>query len=150
MSGVLRNPRHERYAQGLAAGYEKGRAYQEAGYKGKAHAQLDRQSHIAQRVKELLDMRSRRAELSRKDILDRIYQDWELSRKLGQMGAALKAAHLMGTELHRMFIERKEVGGPGDFDSKSEDELRKIINDGLKDLGWEEGKEILPPSSTIN
>lgn len=150
MSSVLRNPRHERYAQNLAAGQDRAMAYREAGYEGKSHANLDRQPHIKQRVRELLDARSRRAELSRKDILDRIYQDWELARKLGQVPAALKAAELMGKELHRMFVERREIGGPGDFDNKSEEELRKIINDGIKDLGWEEGKDIPPPSSTIN
>lgn len=148
--GVLRNPRHERYAQGLAAGQAKPEAYKLAGYDGKGHRQLDKQPYIQQRVRELLDMRSKRAELSRKDILDRIYQDWELARKLGQVPAALKAAELMGKELHKMFVDRREVGGPGDFDNKSEEELRKIINDGLKDLGWEEGKDIPPPSSAIN
>jgi hypothetical protein len=150
MGNVLRNPRHERYAQGLAAGQSKQEAYKLAGYEGRSSAQLDRQPHIHNRVRELLDSRSRRAELSRKDILDRIYQDWELARKLGQVASALKAGELMGRELHKMFVERKEIGGPGDFDNKSEAELRQIINDGLKDLGWEEGKDILPPSSTIN
>jgi phage terminase small subunit len=148
MGNVLRNPRHERYAQGLAAGQSKQEAYKLAGYEGRSSAQLDKQPHIHNRVRELLDSRSRRAELSRKDILDRIFQDWELSRKLGQMSAALKAGHLMGTELHRMFIERKEVGGPGDFDSKSEDELKKIIEDGLHDLGWDVATA--KPDKTLN
>ena len=38
-----------------------------------------------------------------------------------------------------MFTERKEIGGPGDFDSKSEEELKKIVQDGIKELGWDPG-----------
>src|SRR5438045_3014310 len=103
-SAVLRNPQHELYAQGRASGLSKFEAYQKAGYKGQsAQASIvDAKPHIRQRVKELLEQFSHRAELSRKDILDRIFQDWDLARKLGQVPAALKAAELMGRELHKM------------------------------------------------
>lgn len=146
---VLRNPQHELYAQARVSGLTKEQAYQQAGYTGTSGAMhaLDRKPHIRSRIAQLLDNASKRSELSRKDILDRIYQDWELCRKLGQMSASLKAGELMGKELHRMFVDRREVGGPGDFDSKSEDELRQIVRDGLKDLGWEEDHPNQPPSS---
>ena len=150
MAGVLRNPQHEIYAQARAAGCNKDEAYQKAGYKGKsiqAICRMDTKIDIRQRIKEILESSARRAELSRRDILDRIYQDWELARKLGQVPAALKAAELMGRELHRMFTERKEIGGPGDFDNKTEDELRDIVRDGLKDLGWDQEEESIPPSA---
>lgn len=145
--GILRNPRYELFAQGIAAGLSKKDAYLKAGFKGTGHAcfMLAGRPEIKQRVKELLDNAANRAELSRKDILDRIFQDWELARKLGQVPAALKAAELMGKEMHRMFVERKEVGGPGDFDNKTEDELRQIVEDGLKELGWGEA-----PSNSVN
>ncbi len=153
MASVLRNPRHEIFAQCIAAGLSSKEAYQKAGYTGKyqhLYSRVNNLPHIRQRVKDLLAASARRAELSRKDILDRIFQDWELARKLGQVPAALKAAELMGREIHKMFTERKEIGGPGDFDNKSEEELRTIVKEGLKDLGWEDDVIIPPNPSTIN
>lgn len=148
-TGLLRNRRYELFAQGLAAGYDPAKAYQEAGFKGKnptaAAYRISAKPEVQRRVKELLKNSAIRAELSRKDILDRILEDWESSRKLGQMASALKAAELIGRETHRMFTERKEIGGPGDFDTKSEEELRQIINEGLTELGWDK-----PPSSSVN
>lgn len=137
--GILRNPRYEIYAQGRASGLSGSEAYQKAGFQGRTgYTTLERRTEIARRIKEILESGATRAELSRRDILDRIFADWELARKLGQVPAALKAAELMGKELHRMFVERKEVGGPGDFDNKSEDELREMITKDIKDLGWDE------------
>lgn len=150
-SSVLRNARHELYAQGVASGLAKIEAYGLAGFSNKSpncFRHLDGRPDIQNRIKQLLEHASRRAELTRKDILDRIFQDWELARKLGQVPAALKAAELMGKELHKMFVERREVGGAGDFDNKTEDELKAIVREGLKDLGWEE--ENTPPSTSIN
>ena len=153
MGNVLRNPRHERYAQGIVAGLTRQEAYAQAGFHSKngssAARVLHNQPHVQARIKELMDNVSRRSELSRKEILDRILQDWDLSRKLGQMSAALKAGDMLGRELHKMFVERKEIGGAGDFDNKSEDELREIIRNDMKDLGWDE--DTIPPDpSAIN
>lgn len=147
--GILRNHRYELFAQGIAAGLPPGEAYTQAGFRGKntsaGASNLSAKTEIRNRIQQLLNLSAKRSELSRRDILDRIFQDWELARKLGQVPAALKAAELMGKEMHKMFVERKEVGGPGDFDNKSEEELRQIIQDGLEELGWEK-----PPSSSIN
>lgn len=115
-------------------------AYEKAGFKGKranAFVEIDKNPLVVRRIDELLSQSAARSELSRRAILDRIFQDWELARKLGQVPAALKAAELMGREMHKMFTERKEIGGPGDFDNKSEDELRSIINAEMRDLGWD-------------
>ena len=155
MAGVLRNPQHEIFAQARAAGCNKDEAYQKAGYRGKssqAMGRIDAKPDVRQRIKEILESSARRAELSRRDILDRIYQDWELSRKLGQMSAALKAGDMLGRELHKMFVERREVGGPGDFDNKTEEELREIILNDMKDLGWDKDKDdaIIPPDKSLN
>lgn len=152
---VLHNPRHELYAQGIAAGLSRHEAYQRAGYKGKgssAASSILEKTHpyIRRRIDELLKVSAAKSELTRKNILDRIFQDWELARKLGQVPAALKAAELMGREMHKMFTERKEIGGPGDFDNKSEDELREIIRKELGDLGWNEDDNLPPSPSAIN
>jgi hypothetical protein len=143
--GLLRNPRYELYAQGVASGLSRFEAYQKAGFKGKSCSSIDRRPEVQHRIKEILDSAASRAELSRKDILDRIFEDWQLARKLGQMAAALKAGELMGKEMHRMFVERKEVGGPGDFDNKTEDELREMIAKDIHDLGWDKETSETPP-----
>jgi hypothetical protein len=140
----LRNRRHELFAQMIVAGCPRPEAYQKAGFKGNGSRanQLYNRPDVRKRIDELMAASANRAELSRKQILDRIYEDWDNSRRLGQMASALKAAELMGKELHKMFVERKEVGGPGDFDAKSEDELRQIVEDGIKELGWDQPKTI--------
>lgn len=144
--GILRKPRYELFAQGIVAGLAPDEAAKRAGYKSQnAGYALSAKPEIKRRIDELLNNSARRSELSRRDILDRIFQDWELARKLGQVPAALKAAELMGKEMHKMFVERKEVGGPGDFDNKTEDELRQIIQEGMEELGWQK-----PPSSSVN
>ena len=151
MVSVLRNPRHEIYAQCIVAGLSKEEAYQKAGFRGKRPNLISRVNnlpYIRQRIKDLFESSARRAGLSRKDILDRIFQDWELSRKLGQMSAALKAGDMLGRELHHMFTERKEIGGPGDFDNKSEEELRDMIINDIKELGWDDA--IIPPNKPLN
>ena len=147
----LRSVRHELYCQGVAGGLSRTGAYQAAGFKGKkpgAYATLDNNPLVQRRIEELLKQISAKSELSRRAILDRIFQDWELARKLGQVPAALKAAELMGREMHKMFTERKEIGGPGDFDNKSETELRDIIAKELVDLGWEGDIDNLPATTT--
>jgi hypothetical protein len=118
-------------------------AYGKAGFKngnGNAH-HLASRSEVRRRIRELMRQGAIRAELSRKEILERIYDDWETSRTLGQMSSALKAAELMGREMHKMFTERKEIGQPGDFDNKSEEELREIINKEMEELGWDKPPE---------
>ncbi len=152
-NSVLRNPRHELYAQGLAAGLTRAESYIKAGFKGKlpaiAASCLERNHpNIPKRVSELLKNSAARAELSRKDILDRILEDWGLARKLGQTASALKAAELYGREVHKMFTERKEIGGPGDFDNKTEAELREMIENDIRDLGWENAT--IPPGKSLN
>lgn len=148
MTSVLRNARYELFAQGIAKGLSREDAYQHAGFEGNAKrcaGNIARKPLIRKRIDELLSNAASRAELSRAKILERIYDDWEQSRRLGQMPAALKAGEMLGKELHRMFVERKEIGGPGDFDSKTEEELRQIVEDGIKELGWDRDT---PPSGT--
>jgi hypothetical protein len=140
----LRNVKHELFCQMIVAGAPRGEAYQKSGFQGKTeHANtygtmLLAKPEIKKRIEQLLQNSASRAEISRKQILERIMEDWDSSRRLGQMSSALKAAELMGKELHKMFVERKEVGGPGDFDSKTEDELKEIVREGLKELGWDD------------
>ena len=139
--GVLRNLEDERFCQMVVAGKEPADAYLETGgTSGNPPLAASRRMArkiIRKRVEELLDVGARRAQLSRSQVLQRIYDDWELSRKLGQMAAAATNAKMMGMELHKMFVERKEIGGPGDFDNKSPEELLAFITKELGELGMD-------------
>jgi hypothetical protein len=143
--GFLRNPKYELYAQNRVSGMGVKEASHKAGFKCKNGSyQLERNPQIVRRMRELKAQGAARVELSRKQILDRIFDDWNTSRQLGQMASALKAAELMGKEMFKMFVDRKEVGQPGDFDNKSEDELRQIIEQEMRELGWSDTNP--PPS----
>jgi len=139
--GVLRNINDERFCQLVVSGMEPGEAYKTVGYTAKnpgyAASRKMAKPVVRKRMEELLDVGARKAMLSRSMILQRIYEDWELSRKLGQMASAISAGKLMGMELHKMFIERKEIGGPGDFDAKSPEELLEYIKKELGELGMD-------------
>jgi len=144
--GVLRNINDERFCQLVVSGREPGLAYTDTGGASKnpeyAADRRLRKPVIRRRIEELLDVGARKAMLSRSQILQRIFEDWELSRKLGQMAAAATNAKLMGSELHRMFIDRKEIGGPGDFDAKTPEELMAYIKEELMELGVD-AKEVI-------
>ena len=147
--GRLRNIRHELFCQLIVGGCPRDEAYTKAGFKAKDGKRgatlLFAKPEIKKRVDDLMGASASRAEISRKQILERIMDDWDTSRTLGQMSSCLKAAELMGKELHKMFVERKELGDPGDFDSKSEEELKQIIEEGIKELGWDHD-----PPETLN
>lgn len=131
--GVLYDVREEKFAQAIVRGAKPGVAKTDAGYSAKRPTKnLLTEPRIQKRIQELMEGAARRAEMTRADILDRIKQDWDAARSLGQMSAALKAAEMVGKELHKMFVDRKEIGTAGEFDSKSEDELREYIK---KELG---------------
>lgn len=133
---TLKNPRHERFAQELAAGKTQGDAYQVAGFKphrGNAHA-LVQQQHISDRVAELLSARQaaeakateiaiERAAVSKEWIIEKLRENVERSMQAiavfdrdgeptGEYrydgGVANRALELLGKE-HGMFIDRKIV-----------------------------------------
>lgn len=131
--GVLRNVKYERFAQLIAQGIAPNEAAEDVGYKS-SYGLLKKQV-IDDRIKELLKNAAARAELTRRDIYNGIFDDIQLARKLGQPAAALKGWEMLGKDLHRMFVERKEVGGPGDFDGKTEEELREFLAKELASLG---------------
>jgi phage terminase small subunit len=125
---VLRNPKHERFAQEIAKGKSAADAYVLAGYKpsrpNASHLQHDH--NVAQRVAEILGNREKieakaveraieRAGITKADVLAMLIEDRNLAREKGQTAAAIRAAELLGKELG-MFIDRREQGRPGEFD----------------------------------
>lgn len=131
----LFDPKHEQFAQLITQGFTPPDAAEKVGYARAYSAELMKRPAIKARIKQLMGRLAQRAEFSKAAILDRMLEDWEQCRQLGQMGPAATIAKLLGGELHHMFTERKEIGAPGDFDNKSEAELREYIANELAELG---------------
>src|SRR5438270_13011824 len=115
---VLRNPKHERFAQEIANGRSLVDAYKAAGFKPdfRNGKRLRDRKDIGQRVDQILTDRERRATLSteraieraaitKADVLAMLMEDRRLARKRGQTSAAIRADELLGKELG-MFINR--------------------------------------------
>jgi len=144
---VLSNPKHEKYAQELAKGKSQADAYEAAGYKGDrtAASRLATNVNIQARVAELQEKVAgrvvERTSISKEWVIERLIEnanramqaeavktkDGETIGEYAYQGnVANRALELLGKELG-MFIDRKEVGKPGDFSELSEDELDAII-----------------------
>ncbi len=154
---ILRNAKHEMFAQELAAGKPACDAYPNAGFKPNRHnaATLARKQHIVDRMNELLLERERiAAESTEKAIQSAgLTKEWIISKLIENAERALqahpvrdadgeptgeyryegnvanRALELLGKE-RGMFIDRKEIGLPGEFKSieaMNADELRAFV-----------------------
>jgi hypothetical protein len=112
---ILDKPKHERLARELALDANQADAYERAGYKrDDGHAsRLAGDGRIKARVQELqadaAALVTDRVALSRADMIQMLISDREEARANKQMSVALRAAELLGRELHGMFTERREV-----------------------------------------
>jgi hypothetical protein len=114
---VLKNPRHERFAQFLASGKTATDAYEEAGYKrndGNSSVAANR-PEITARVKEIKGIAADRAAVTRQSLIEKVEAVYEQAREIGQLGAAVAAAKEIGV-LTGFRVERSERGAPGEFD----------------------------------
>lgn len=153
---TLKNAKHERFAQELASGKTADESYVLAGFSENRHnaAALARKEHIRTRVAELLTEREQIHAQGTAKAIERVglTKEWVITRLKENAERALqaipvldaegdptgeykyegsvanRALELLGKELG-MFIERKEVGQPGDFDRMSDDELRAELGE---------------------
>lgn len=117
---ALPNARHERFAQGLAAGKSADEAYQGAGFKpnrGNA-ATLKAKQSIQARVKELTERAADGLVLTKQWVLEQLADNAAKAKKVGDFGPSNKAIELIGKELG-MFS-----GAKGDDD----DDLAPSLN----------------------
>lgn len=164
---ILSNPRHEIFAQELAAGKSASEAYEAAGYRanrGNATS-LKQQESISKRVDELLAQREKTAQKATEMAAERLSVDreWVMRRLKENAERALqaiptrdmdgepigeyryegsvanRALELLGKELG-MFIDRKETGSPGDFDRLDSGKLREEIVREANELGIDLGR----------
>jgi phage terminase small subunit len=148
---ILDNPRHERFAQGLAAGKSSDEAYQEAGFKpDRGHAsRLAAKGNVQARVDELLDRAAASVQVSREWVLERLIENVDRAMQVEEIkkpdgtgtgeykyegSVANRALELVGKELG-MFVERKEVGKPGEFEGLTVEQKRERVVGIAKQLG---------------
>ncbi|MDP9096245.1 MAG: hypothetical protein M3N26_06800 [Pseudomonadota bacterium] len=163
---ALRNTKHERFCQLIAAGKGVREAYEGAGYRyhGQNAARLRGRDDVIERTDELLskiDEEVRqitvatvaKEQLTKQWVIDRLMHHAEQCLGLKPLPRAVRvkrededgppefvtvqvtekdpaaantALLLLGKEL-RMFIDRKEIGGAGEFADKSDEELQRIV-----------------------
>lgn len=131
---VLKNARHEAFAQGLAKGKTSDEAYADAGFKpnrGNA-TRLKANESVSDRVKELQAQGAERALVS----IESLTEELEEARRLAmadEKGASAAVAAVMGkAKLHGLLVEKNEHtgknGGPIQTDTRSwRDVLRQKV-----------------------
>lgn len=161
MSSLL-NPKHEMFAQGLARGQSAVEAYIAAGFKpnsGNA-CTLKAKESIIKRVSAILSDREKIQELATQRAVTELAIDkkWVLTRLVTNVERAMqnepvldsegkptgdyryegsvanRALELVGKELG-MFIDRHEVGRPGEFEDMTPAQLRSFITEESAELG---------------
>ncbi len=122
---MLANSRHEAFAHAIARGATADAAYVEAGYvrnDGNA-ARLNGHERVVRRVAELKNLVQKMRNRSSHKIV--LTEQWVIEQLIGVVldaraqdrpdsAGANKALNLLGLHLG-MFIERQEVGAPGEF-----------------------------------
>lgn len=125
--GVLTNPKYEYFAQEVAKGINCSEAYQKAGFKEHPTNgyRLKNSERIRSRIEEILNKREEKflradvqaanaAAVDRKWVLQELIGLASEARNAGDRGAAARSLELVGKEMG-MFIQRTEIGAPGDF-----------------------------------
>ena len=161
---ALLDPRWEAACKARADGYSADKAHKMAGYKGgqTAATMFFKRLNIARRVTELLEARrqvdqkamlsaAERLSIDKYWVLERLKYNAEIAlrgvpvldengvqtgRFMGrqQHNAATRALTAIGKELG-MFVERIEIGGPGEFASMSDSELTEKARQDALALG---------------
>src|SRR4051812_22280392 len=122
----LRNVRHEAFAQQLVQaqkyGWTRGAAYSRSGYVAQGQAAESAASRllknvengIAERVQEIMGRGARKAEVTVESLLSELDQVLAGAVDDKQYGAARQAIDSKA-RLRGLFIEKVEVGAPGQF-----------------------------------
>jgi hypothetical protein len=117
MSEPLRNPRHEKFVQGLLEGKPANRAYADAGYAphdGNC-IRLRGNERIKARLAELQTEAAANAKITIESICAELAEATAVARSKGQAQAMVSASALRA-KLAGLMIDKVEVGNVGDFD----------------------------------
>lgn len=132
----LSNPKHELFAQALAKGKTQAEAYELAGYTPSEPnaSRLTSNDKVQSRIAELQERGAKRAEVTIENLIDEAAEIQRSALLAGQHSAAVSALTAKA-KLAGKWIERREVGEPGDFDGMTADELREHLRTEAKALG---------------
>lgn len=157
-SNPLKNAKHEQFAQYVSNGDSATKSYILAGYSEKGAEQnssrLIRNDEVLGRIeylrqtkaqihKEAVEKAVEASGLTKEWVINQLIDNVKIAKAadpvcdengnpIGEyktnLAAANKALELLGKEIG-MFIERKEVGNPGDFGKMGDDELDRAIDE---------------------
>lgn len=107
---ALQNPKHERFAQGLAKGKSASEAYVDAGYRESrsAASRLSTNVNVVARVAELQDIGSMRAEITLESLIREAGEIQEAAKRDGQYAAATSALTAKA-KLAGLWVDRSET-----------------------------------------
>ncbi|EHR03234.1 hypothetical protein [Bradyrhizobium sp. WSM471] len=138
---VLRNHRHERFAQNIVTSaktkWSNGRCYSEAGFRtddrsaDACAARLLTKANVMQRIEELLAPSVKRTRTTVDVLAEQFDAVFNGAINAEQFGAAGSAAGLKAKLLGFM-REKIEIGGPGSFMGETVDE---VIDDAIEEFG---------------
>ena len=123
---ALANPRHEAFAQelfrGIAEGRPQGESYTAAGYtknpnaaKADASRLLKASKQIIARVQELQRGTARKKQVTVESIVDELDDARTIAQRNEQASAMVQATSIKA-KVCGLFVEKTEVGKPGDFE----------------------------------
>ena len=136
---ILRNTRHEMFAQFLAQGKSATGAYVEAGYKDSESARfrasrLRTNGNVQKRIDELKQKVAKKMEITQESLIAEAEEIRELAIRDKQYNAALGAVKEKGI-LSGKRVEKSEQGQPGDFfDNLSDLEAAQAIKKQREEL----------------
>jgi terminase small subunit-like protein len=142
---ALLNPKHEQFAQYVALGEPKTRAYALT-YGSKSARQnasrlwlhLSDSPKIRARVNELMAKRRKASELTYDKLLDDTLLTIDLARESGQYAASLTGLRMIGSEMFNAFKEKKEIVNL-DIKVNSKAELKAML---IEDYGPDLAEQI--------
>ena len=133
---VLRNSRHEKFAQEMAKAKTATAAMAAAGYSDPRNStRLTKNDEIRRRIEELKERGAARAEVSVASLLGELEEARLLALKRGQASAAAQCS--MGkAKITGHLIDRREVGDAGAFDALTDEELVAETAKKARELGF--------------
>lgn len=108
--GVLKNAKHERFAQGVAKGKTAIDAYVSAGYEGHdaSASRLRNNPKVKARIEEILAKAARKVAITVETLTEQLAEDRECAREWKQASPMVAASKLQG-QLHKLLDTRVDV-----------------------------------------
>lgn len=148
---VLKNQRHERFAQELAKGAPAIEAYKKAGYRPDrgAASRLSSKVSVKARVQELLGNAALRTEVTVSRVTENLVRIADKAEKIGESNglSVARSAWMDAAKINGLVKEKHEHSGLYDFSKLDDDEFAEFQRLALKASvsgGYRSGEEKTP------